>query len=45
MSGRLIERAFQLAPEFVSLDDLRKKLRGEGYGYAEVHISLSGRLF
>lgn len=37
----LVERAFQLAPECVSLDELRERLRSEGY--LQVHAHLEGK--
>ena len=33
-----VERAFQLAPECSSLDELRSKLIGEGHFNIEVHL-------
>lgn len=38
---RIIERAFQLAPECGSLDEVRQRLVREGY--FNVHAHLSGR--
>jgi hypothetical protein len=37
----IIERAFQLAPECASLEELRERLRREGY--LNVHAYLEGR--
>ena len=37
----LIERAFQLAPQCGSLDELRQRLTREGYG--NVHAYLDGK--
>jgi predicted N-acetyltransferase YhbS len=34
----IIERAFQLARENDSLDDIRKTLRQEGYSNVEAHL-------
>jgi hypothetical protein len=38
----VIERAFQLAPECTSIDELKRKLIREGY--IQVNAHLSGRL-
>jgi len=35
----IIERAFQLAPEYTSIDDIRKVLRQEGYSNVDAHLS------
>ena len=37
-----VERAFQLAPECVSLDELRLRLRKEGYSFVDEHLAGSG---
>lgn len=37
----LIERAFQIAPECASLDEVRQRLRREGY--LNVHAYLDGK--
>ena len=34
----IIERAFQLAPDFTSIDEIRKTLRREGYSNVEAHL-------
>ena len=34
----LVERAFQLAPECGSLDEVRERLRGEGYFHVNAHL-------
>lgn len=35
----IIERAFQLAPDFTSLDEIRKALRSEGYSNIDAHLA------
>jgi hypothetical protein len=35
----IIERAFQLAPRFSSVDDIRKALRQEGYSNVDAHLA------
>ena len=35
----IIERAFQLAPDSTSIDDIRKTLRQEGYSNVDAHLS------
>lgn len=35
----IIERAFQLASESTSLEDIRKTLRGEGYSNVDAHLA------
>ena len=35
----IIERAFQLAAESVSVDEVKRKLRREGYFNVEAHLS------
>jgi hypothetical protein len=34
----IIERAFQLAPEATSIDEIRKTLRQEGYSNVDAHL-------
>jgi len=34
----IIERAFQLAPDSTSIDDIRKALRREGYSNVDAHL-------
>ena len=38
MPTNTIERAFQLAPECMSLDELRYKLKKEGYSSVDEHL-------
>ena len=35
----IIERAFQLAAESGSIDEVKRKLRREGYFHVEAHLS------
>lgn len=35
----IIERAFQLAPDATSVDDIRKLLRQEGYANVDAHLA------
>jgi hypothetical protein len=42
METNVVERAFQLAPESRSIDQLRAKLAQEGYARNEVDAHLSG---
>ena len=35
----IIERAFQLAPDSTSIDDIRKILRREGYSNVDAHLA------
>jgi tRNA G26 N,N-dimethylase Trm1 len=35
----IIERAFQLAREMTSVEDIRKALRQEGYSNIDAHLS------
>lgn len=35
----IIERAFQLAPDFSSIDEIRKALRQEGYSNVDAHLT------
>ncbi len=35
----IIQRAFEIAAECVSLEDVRKRLSNEGYAQAEAHLS------
>jgi hypothetical protein len=34
----IIERAFQLAPDSASIDDIRRILRREGYSNVDAHL-------
>jgi hypothetical protein len=34
-----VERAFQLAPQARSIDEVRRKLKSEGYSQVEEHLS------
>ena len=34
----IIERAFQLAPDATSIDEIRKVLRREGYSNVDAHL-------
>lgn len=38
MPTNTIERAFQVAPECTSLDELRYKLKTEGYSSVDEHL-------
>ena len=40
ITGDIIERAYQLAPEASSLDEIRAQLKKEGF--AQVHAHLAG---
>jgi 2-oxo-4-hydroxy-4-carboxy--5-ureidoimidazoline (OHCU) decarboxylase len=35
----IVERAFQLAPTFTSVEEIRKALRDEGYSNVDAHLS------
>jgi hypothetical protein len=35
----IIERAFQLAPRYSSVDEIRKALRHEGYANVDAHLA------
>jgi hypothetical protein len=35
----IIERAFQLAPTYSSVDEIRKVLRQEGYSNVDAHLA------
>ena len=35
----IIERAFQLAPSFSSVEEIRKALRQEGYSNVDAHLA------
>ena len=35
----IIERAFQLAPNYTSVEDIRKALRQEGYSNIDAHLA------
>ena len=37
-TDNIIERAFQLAPEATSIEDIRKILRQEGYSNVDAHL-------
>jgi hypothetical protein len=34
----IIERAFQLAPDSKTIDEIRKALKGEGYSHVDAHL-------
>lgn len=38
-STHIIERAFELAPRFSSIDEIRKALRHEGYSNVDAHLA------
>ena len=38
-SPHIVERAFQLAPEYRSVDDIRRALRQEGYANVDAHLA------
>ncbi len=38
-SPHIIERAFQLAPDFSSVEEIRKALRSEGYSNVDAHLA------
>jgi len=38
-SPHIIERAFQLAPGYSSVDEIRKVLRREGYSNVDAHLA------
>ena len=38
-SPHIIERAFQLAPNYSSVDEIRKALRSEGYSNIDAHLA------
>ena len=38
-TANVIERAFQLAPSFSSIDEIRKALRHEGYSNVDAHLA------
>jgi hypothetical protein len=38
-SSHIIERAFQLAPEVSSVEEIRKALRREGYSNVDAHLA------
>lgn len=44
MPTNIIERAFELASERLTLKELRERLHREGYGRTDIYLSLSGRL-
>ncbi len=35
----IIQRAFEVAPECISVEDVRRRLSNEGYAHAEAHLS------
>lgn len=35
----IIERAFELAPNYSSIDEIRKALRHEGYSNVDAHLA------
>lgn len=35
----IIERAFELAPSYSSIDEIRKALRHEGYSNVDAHLA------
>ena len=38
-SPHIIERAFELAPELCSVEEIRKTLRSEGYSNVDAHLA------
>ena len=38
-TANVIERAFQLAPAFSSIEEIRKALRHEGYSNVDAHLA------
>lgn len=38
----IIERAFQLAPDATTIDDIRRILRQEGYANVDAHLAGAG---
>jgi hypothetical protein len=38
-SPHIVERAFQLAPAYRSVDDIRRALRQEGYANVDAHLA------
>ncbi len=38
-SANVIERGFQLAPDFSSIEEIRKALRHEGYSNVDAHLA------
>ena len=38
-TANIIERAFQLAPDASSVDEIRKTLRKEGYSNVDAHLA------
>jgi hypothetical protein len=38
-TANVIERAFQLAPGFSSIEEIRKALRHEGYSNVDAHLA------
>ena len=39
----IIERAFQLAPQYSSVEEIRKALRQEGYSNIDAHLAGASR--
>jgi hypothetical protein len=39
----IIERALQIAPECATLQEVRKRLKSEGYSETSIHENLMGR--
>ena len=39
MYPHIVERAFQLAPEFSSVEEIRKALKHEGYSNIDAHLA------
>jgi tRNA G26 N,N-dimethylase Trm1 len=37
-TSNIIERAFQLAPSYTSVEEIRKVLRQEGYSQVDAHL-------
>ena len=40
----IVERAFELASECLTLKELRERLHRDGYGRTDIYLSLGGRL-
>ncbi len=38
MAVGTVQRAFQLAPECISIDEIRRKLKREGYSAVDEHL-------
>lgn len=39
MTDNVIERAYQLAPASVSIDEIRAKLKREGFAQVDAHLA------